>query len=335
MQRDLLYSGFRWPHHDKNSGYDKVVASQADFVDGNKLPWGDAPIGTLRRRLNFLLIDIVTILRSVRYSHVLLFYPEQTAYFSPIVLRALGKKVTCVLHLGADYWFESGASPALLLKRANVRWAWRLIVLSRAQRDFYAKEFRGEVSWIPHGIWCDERPVDPVSVSDKTNTICVVGDTYRDYDLLVKIVQLAEQALPAVKFELIGVQREKLSAIAHNQNVLFHKRLSAEEYRQTIERSLFVLLPLRFATANNALLEGMSFGVPVYCSDVEGVADYIANDEYVFESADDVLKIIRARLNRSREENLEERNMLKQYARDRFGWERIRSEVASYATAEV
>ncbi|CAH2799507.1 MAG: hypothetical protein CBARDMAM_4066 [uncultured Caballeronia sp.] len=36
-----------------------------------------------------------------------------------------------------------------------------------------------------------------------------------------------------------------------------------------------MLLPLKFATANNALLKGLVAGVPVICSNTHGVREYL------------------------------------------------------------
>jgi glycosyltransferase involved in cell wall biosynthesis len=128
------------------------------------------------------------------------------------------------------------------------------------------------------------------------------------------------------------VKPERLSLIAKNKNVVFHKRLSPVQYRSTIEQSLFMLLPLKFATANNALLESMSFGVPVYCSDVEGVKDYLISEEYVFRHSKEVMGILDRRLQQSHADAVRERTALKRYARERFGWEKIRNEVIQRAT---
>ena len=332
MVENLLYSGFRYPHHDENSGYDNVVVSPANYVNGGTLLWGNAPIGTFRRRINFVLIDIATVIRSWRYPYVLLFYPEHTAYISPAVLRLLKKKVTCVLHLGPEFWFDSKGSIAVALKRANVRMADQLIVLSSAQYQYCTKRFPGRVAWIPHGVWCDEKPIDGSMVPVRPRRISIVGNTYRDYETIIEVVRLIERSHPSITFDLVGVKPEKLSLIAKNKNVVFHKRLSPEQYRSTIEQSLFMLLPLRFATANNALLESMSFGVPVYCSDVEGVKDYLISEEYVFRHSKEVIGILDRRLQQSHADAVRERTALKRYARERFGWEKIRNDVIQRAT---
>jgi len=52
-KRRLLYSGFTWDHHDDNAGYQKVVVSREDYVDGARLWGGKSHIGSRLRRIKF------------------------------------------------------------------------------------------------------------------------------------------------------------------------------------------------------------------------------------------------------------------------------------------
>jgi glycosyltransferase involved in cell wall biosynthesis len=53
-----------------------------------------------------------------------------------------------------------------------------------------------------------------------------------------------------------------------------HARLSEEEYFKLLNGARALLLPLKFASANNALLEAHSVGLPSVCTDLPGVHDY-------------------------------------------------------------
>lgn len=175
MQKQrLLYSGFTWDHHDDNSGYQKVVASERDYVDGGRLWGGTSPIGSVGRRVNFLLIDICTIVRAWRYDAVFIFYPEQTAYISPFVLNLFGKKVIFALHLGPDYWIERSDSIFLKLKRLQLPYVSKFVVLSKQQQQAYAGLFKQPVVTIPHGAH-----VQPLEfrLPAIPRLICVMGDS--------------------------------------------------------------------------------------------------------------------------------------------------------------
>lgn len=326
---DVLYSGFKWDHHDDDSGYHHLVSSVGDYVDGGALWGGDSEIGSRKRRVNFLLNDLVTLFRSWRYKAVVVFYPEQTAYFSAPLLRLMGKRVVYVLHLGEDYWFERSDSVFLKLKRFNLRFVSCFIVLTSHQQAVFERRFPGRVVKIPHGTYCDAGvgAVDPLP----SPTVTVVGDNYRDYGLLAAIIRVFGESLPEIRFNLVGMKYDKLGELRHASNVICHGRLSREDYQALIERSLFVLLPLTFATANNALLEGLRAGVPVICNRVDGVLEYLPGPEYAFDTPDELLAMARRQLGSSRDARNAERAHLLEYVQREYAWDVVRRRVRDYA----
>jgi glycosyltransferase involved in cell wall biosynthesis len=329
----VLYAGFRWDHHDNESGYHHVVESTCDYVDGGTLWGGSGSVKTIRRRLNFVLIDFLTIVRSLPYDAVLVFYPEQTAYVSPFVLRMLGKQVVYVVHLGDDFWSAKDRSLVRNLKRFNLRFVNKFITLTHQQRTVFDAMFPGKVKLIPHGSWCSGEFVEVARVAAVPAHIAVVGDPYRDYELLGRIADDFSKRHPDVVFDLVGMKREKLGGLASLPNVRIHARLSSQAYRKVISEAFFILLPLRFATANNALLEGLTRGIPVLCSDVAGVREYLPEGEYVFSDVEDLAKKYERRLDLSEGDRETEALMLMSYARQHYSWEIIRERVRNYCLA--
>ncbi len=161
---------------------------------------------------------------------------------------------------------------------------------------------------------CDRGPIDE-KLFHVERTISIIGDMYRDYDQIKHIVSLFSQRVPEVTFNLIGLDKKKLSYTSGMENVIIHSRLSHIEYKTTLQKSLFILLPLTFASANNSLLEGLSYGVPVYCSNVERVRDYVFADEYIYKDPNALIGITLERLKRLAVENIEERNKLQKIYR--------------------
>lgn len=326
----LLYSGFRWEHHDESSGYHHVVASPADYIDGEKLWGGGSKLGSLKQRINFVLTDLWTVLKSWRYPAVLLFYPEQTSYFSAPLLRLMGKKVIYVLHLGEDYWFERNDSLFLKLKRFNLRFVSKFIVLTSQQARIFEQHFPGKVTCIPHGAWCDKPRSPATRDAGGDIRVTVVGDTYRDYELLGRIIAVFGEKYPQITLNLVGMKYDKLGEARHAANVICHGRLSASEYEEVIRNSFFLLLPLTFATANNALLEGLSFGVPVICNNVHGVLEYLPGADYVFNSIDDLCAMVEARLQLDDAARNQEAAELTNYLEANYSWANIRDRVIGY-----
>jgi glycosyltransferase involved in cell wall biosynthesis len=329
-KRRLLYSGFTWDHHDENSGYQKIVASQRDYVDGSQLWGGKSPWGSLRRKINFFLIDVCTVLRAWRYDAVLIFYPELTAYISPLILSAFRKKVFYTLHLRPDHWNIDALF--VRLKRLQLRFVDGFIVLSIQQLEIYSEIFPGRVVMIPHGAHVPplrfQCPAIPRYIS-------VIGDSYRDYDQLAKIILAFSERLPEVKFHLIGMKYEKLGGVENLKNVICHPRLEGETYRSILGRSTMILLPLLFATANNALLEGLAVGVPVYCSNVAGVFDYLPDQEYVFSSAEDAIAKFEQAAMVPPEELEKTALRLNQSVHERYSWDVIQKRVVNFCLRDA
>jgi hypothetical protein len=180
----VLYSGFRWEHHDDESAYHHVVISRADYVDGGRLWGSDGSVRSLKRRLNFIMIDLLTIVRAVPYQAVLLFYPEQTSYVLPLILRLMGKRVVTVVRLGEGDLMHRDGSLVSKLKRFNLRFVDKFITVTSQQQAVFERDFPGRVERISHGAWCRNNKAEHSDASSRSCRIAVVGDTYRDYRLL-------------------------------------------------------------------------------------------------------------------------------------------------------
>ena len=326
----LLFSGFGWDHHDENAGYHHVVAAAEDYVDGGKL-WGSrGALGSLPRKINFLLIDLMTILRSFRYSAVLVFYPEQTGFLSAPLLKLFGKRVVYTLHLGEDYWFHRNNSVFLRLKRFNLRFVSRFIVLTEQQKLVFGKHLRAPIKAIPHGMRLHSPDCEPAAAPAVGEQICVIGDTYRDYALLARIIVAINQRFPAMSIHLIGMKYDKLNGAQHSRNVVCHPRLSRQAYQDVLSNSRLLVLPLTFSTANNALLEGLACGIPVVTNDVVGVLEYLPGPEYVFSSVDHLCALIGQRLAQSAPERIAEADRLRGYVAHRYAWDTVQRQVTDY-----
>lgn len=327
MSLRLLYSGFKWDHHDARSGYHHVVASPVDYIDGARLPGGTQPDRSLGRRLNMLLIDLVTAVRGIRYDCVLIFYPEQTVYISPAILKLFGVRVMYAVHLDEHYWFERNDSVFLRLKRWNTRFVDHFIVLSQAHHRAFSRRFPEKVTFIPHGLWTKPAPSDETS---RRKSIVVVGDNYRDYDLMGRAIDHFARKHPEVEFDLVGVNASKLRFDQRPGNFIAHGRLSSEVYNELVETCCFMFIPLTFATANNALLEGIASGVPVVCNKIDGARDYL-EDECIVESVEQLSQFYRRRAAMTVDELAAERARIVEMGRARFGWARIQNQVSDLA----
>jgi glycosyltransferase involved in cell wall biosynthesis len=333
MENGVLFSGFKWSHHDARSGYHQVVDSIADYVDGDALWGGDAKIDSRKRKWNFLLAELITIFRARHYRAVFYLYPEQSTYFfSAPILKWMGKRVIYPLHLGKEFWDSRSNSLLSRLKRRNLKFVDCFVVLSNQQQQVFERYFPGKVRMIPHGVWLDMATNVPQTVA--SNRVCVVGDNYRDYVLLSRIIELFAQRFPGLEFDLVGMKYAKLGAVAHLPTVTCHSRLSEIEYVQTIAGAAFMLLPLEFATANNALLEALALGVPVLCNRIDGVIDYLPDENYVFDDVEQLCAMVEVRMDMGLAQRSAESAELVSYVQQQFSWPVVRQRIVALCLHE-
>jgi glycosyltransferase involved in cell wall biosynthesis len=328
----VLYSGFHYLHHNPGSGYDQVVPDPHQYVSGEGLPFADRLESTRPRHLNFLLLDLLTLVRALRYDTVHYFYPEATAYLSPWILRVLGKRIVYTVHLAESQWLGPTRSTHHRIKQKSLRAAHAIVVLGSQQGEVFRQAFPDkEVGFVPHGFTfagVGEPSVDLFEARTRGHRrLVVVGSNYRDVDVLEQIT--AQRGSRDVYFDLVGMDEAARARFAPCESVVCHPRLDAETYGNLLSESFALLLPLTFATANNALLEAYNAYLPAFLSRIDGVTDYAADgDRSLFSSPEEFWSKYDALAALSPSELHDYCLALHAGARDRFSWPKIRAELA-------
>ncbi|MET0386196.1 MAG: glycosyltransferase family 4 protein [Polyangiales bacterium] len=323
----VLYSGFRFSHHNPGSGYDACVPTGHAYVCGNTLPWSDHPESSWKRHVNFLLVDLATLARGLTAETVHYLYPENTAYLSPWPLRLLGKRIVYTLHLSEDEWLGPVPSMFMRLKQLSLRATHAIVALSREQQAVYAEHFPDKlIEFVPHGIDFDTRvelSAELFARRLQRPSLVVVGHNYRNFDLLERIIESRGHRM--VTFHLIGMDTATRQRFAGKPGVICHPHLEQEAYEQLLRGALAMLLPLSFATANNAILEAYKACLPVLATRIPGVTDYaVDGDEGLFDSPNELWSKFDALL-RLDSTRLRERSLgLRRRARERFSWNTVR-----------
>src|SRR3569833_803372 len=84
---EVLYSGFKWVHHEDHSGYHHVVPDANDYIDSGSLWGGRTKIGSFRRKINMVIAEVLTLLRARRYRKEKKDKPKKrTLFFSAPIL---------------------------------------------------------------------------------------------------------------------------------------------------------------------------------------------------------------------------------------------------------
>lgn len=156
-----------------------------------------------------------------------------------------------------------------------------LIVLARSQLDWAATLApRARVRFIPHGVdgdfFCPARPPPPTPPWQ----VLVVGGWQRDYAAAAECIRWCIARSPGLwRFVLVGCRDQE--NLFKDLPVELRSRLTDEELREVYRDSHLTLLPLKDATANNALLEALACGCPVLASSVGGVPDYASDPAWL------------------------------------------------------
>ncbi len=222
------------------------------------------------------------------------------------VKKFLKKNKTDILHIlyGEDYFrFSAGMlkipvvatfhhPPELLRKdiehgnlRGRIGWLTHLltknryrklgaaIVLTTAQKELLAQAMpASNIFVIPHGISIDnlQEKAARFYIEKKNNRILTVGQWMRDWEFYFRFVKHCLQTNKTWQFVLInrnlpGLFREKMSEYP---NLLFLDAVPDDELVKQYCSADALFLPLKGATANNAVAESLALGCPVIMSDV-------------------------------------------------------------------
>lgn len=149
-----------------------------------------------------------------------------------------------------------------------------IVAVARAQAEMLS-EFveRERVFWVPLGVDTDfYRPIDRPPRDSRR--LLLVGDHLRDFETLSALASLLAEKDPTIEIETVTSppRRDLLCQLA---NVNARTEISDGELLEAYQAADLLLLPLIDSTANNALLEGLSCGLPAVVSDVGGVRDYV------------------------------------------------------------
>lgn len=216
-------------------------------------------------------------------------YGEDTFFFTPLWKRG-GNVCVATVHY----------PPQVLTSRLNpgsLAVLDAVIIVGENQREWLSGIVDpAKIHFCPHHVdtdfFCPEK--SGVSPDSEFRLLCV-GHLFRDYDVLLGVLQLLRTHYGhQVTVDLVGPQEHSGHPLVAQDGVRVHRGISDEALRDLYRTCTVGAMPLTDSTANNALLEMMACGMAIVTSDVGGVRDYVPKEGVVMRSRGDVDGFARA-----------------------------------------
>jgi len=293
----LLREKIKWMGD--HSGYDRLNQSlfkfihNPDYITINRI--GGITAGILHKTLNAILgrantnfpnyneslsfseLRLYLKLLSNKYDLIHLNYLERSLGFMDLLKYHKHTKIIATTHQTPEWW-KKIENTEQLLKNID-----SLIALSVEQKSYFEKYIPGRVFLIKHGIDTGFfRPAPDSVISSRLNNPRIVfcGIWQRDLDTLTSVITKLIHEKPEIQYDLVISNHDnqkrdhRLDVIENYKQVSFHSGLSDRELLDIYQKACLLFLPINGATANNALLESISCGLPVISNDIAGIRDY-------------------------------------------------------------
>ena len=150
----------------------------------------------------------------------------------------------------------------------------RFVVFSEAEKYLYAPFFSLDVDRFDVMRWCMERPKTATLAAELPGKyICAVGGEGRDYASLLS----ASRHLPEIPIVIVA-RPGSLAGLDVPPNVLVFTDIKNEEFWGVVQKSSFVVLPLKDASTNCghiSIVGSQLFGKPIVSTYSSGTREYL------------------------------------------------------------
>lgn len=288
MREQVFLIGLRYPHHARHSGYEMF----GRYV-GTALPppvnfrWTQGTFGWPLNQafcrmvrhpwysLGAHLMEWSTLRHMIRSRdrvyHVL--YGDSDLWMLRRANRLTGNRLVASFHQPPDLLRKLGPIERIAKHLDAV------ILVSDAQRAYF-EEFLPPDRIFVVRIGVDTEFFHPPEQPGDEPVCVTVGSHLRDFETHREAIRLVWKENPAVRFVAIGTRSDKKSYFPDlpDERIRFLEKVSDEELRRVHQTSKVAVFSFEAATANTAVLEAMSSGLPIVATDVGGIREYVGED---------------------------------------------------------
>lgn len=285
LDRNLRFVVFRYNHHSPHSGYSRIAEFGAKLFNSETIR-AEKPLSSsiIRERMLWkisagtpgydrtsMAIEFNTIWKMLRERDSIyhFLYGETTYHYAGLFTHKRNNHVVATFHL----------PPVGIREAVHIDWHIKklsaVVCVGRNQQEYFEKIIGVDrVFFAPLGVASDFF-VPPQAIETRDPNLClIVGENYRDYPTLRGVIELVSYLRPKTKFVILtSPANSKL--LGSHPNLTYKAGILEAELLNLYQTASVLLMPLHDATANNAILEGMSCGLPIVVSDVGGVRDYV------------------------------------------------------------
>jgi glycosyltransferase involved in cell wall biosynthesis len=284
----------RVPHHAEHSGYDELARYVGRPVETPAFLRRFRGLGLIHRYFrqrsgmkwyDGLYAEVVTSLHMRKQDPAVyhFLFAERDYRYLPVLKPDRRHKVIGTFHAAPQEFSE------VMKRTEHLKSLDAAIVVARniepAIQRIVGKE---KLFFVPHGV--DTHYFVPSRGGYASSKRCIsVGHHHRDFETLARVASIVKQKDPDVTFVVIdrvfdlyftAEEQEKIrESFNAATNVELKTDLTDQELLAMYQNSDLMVLPMFEATANVALLEAISCGLPLVVSDISGVADYVSSNE--------------------------------------------------------
>ena len=322
----------------------KVIVRSPYHPDGKSLNYRGVQLKRLWSPKGGSLETIVHTLLGTLYAglvrpDILHIHAVGPALMAPLA-RLLGLRVI-VTHHGPDYDREkwSGFARWILRlgERVGMRFSNQCIAISKTTRGIIGKHHNRDSALIPNGVEIPELPATCATVREFDLTpgryILQVSRFVPEKRQLDLIRAFTSAALPGWKLALVGTinrrdhyMREVISASAENPNVVLTGFQQGDGLNELFGHAGVFVLPSSHEGLPIALLEALSFGLPVVASDIAANLELGLPPEHFFPlgNVDELARRIRGfAIDVSAVERDQRVRSLREWVAARYNWRAI------------
>lgn len=285
---EVFLVGHRYSHHAGHSGYDgfaRYVGRRLRppvgfrFLRFPRFPllgWRiDQALGAILRRRCYSVGLLLTEVAAAKHMlfhpgalyHVL--YGDTDLWLLGTVRRGLRVRVVATFHepIEALEWLRIDAS---LIRRLDA-----IIIVSESQRPYFVDKIDpNRIFLVPHGVDTEFFRPDSASTQDGFLT---VGGHLRDFETLSVAIEIVRGARPDVRFIAVGTKHGHEGRPFDHPQVEFLEGVDDADLLRLYRCARAAVFSFKQSTANNSILEGMAAGLPIVCTDVGGVREYVGD----------------------------------------------------------